>query len=538
MKHFSRVVLSGVCVDSAHNSQRGGGKVFAMDRFLATAYATGSSRRVDRCLVECHGDLVPQGFASLELIRQGLQVIADGGKEVFFFAENYGPVQLYLSQAATGRYMNPCGIVTLNGLHRVFSFYKEFFSKYGVEFEIFRRGEYKSAHDRLRVGNLDDANREQWQRFYDSVREELHQVLSDGTPEAETLWEELLGGALLSADTALARSWITGCSTLSELLDDWKVGKLKEKKLHRSKGFGKGRKVAVFHMEGAIVEGTSRWLPPLGRVMGSSSVVKELGKLEKSKSVGGVVLWINSVGGSAAASHEISTGIARLAKKKPVVTALSEIAASGGYWIALGGSRIFAHNTTLTGSIGVIVLSACWKGLMTRLGINQETLGTHPSADFGSVARPPSDGEREQLDQFVEAIYQRFITRVSDGRSLSREEVEELARGRVWVGRDAVERRLIDGVGGLNAALDHLREELGEESLKVRYYPRHKVSFVQKQLSKMELSTSTRHSLAHLLYGGIGDLNMKPLAMMEEALLSSLEREAAGLLGSLNQSMR
>jgi protease-4 len=289
---------------------------------------------------------------------------------------------------------------------------------------------------------------------------------------------------MLSAEDALEEGWVHEIRTSDQLRREWKRQKHRSRSVKKvGRSYGRGRKkIAVLVFEGAIIDGKSKRHPLLGQAVGAESFVPHVHKLADDSSVKGVVLRVNSGGGSAAASEDIRNALEELREKKPLVVSMSETAASGGYWISCGAERIFAHADTLTGSIGVITLHLAVQNFLKRYGINAESLRTGPHADLGSALRPITGEEKKLLDGTVERLYRSFIRRVADARNQDPRRVEKIAGGRVWSGSDALQEGLVDEVGGLVQAVDYLKGQLGLPKPKVVFYPRVRRSLIERLL--------------------------------------------------------
>ena len=528
MKRYALLTLSGVCRDSAppvRGFSRSGGRIFRMDHFLYAAAVLAARKDVDRVLVDCRDDFHPLVFSSLEVILSEFRRLEGMGKKITFYSRHYGPVQLYLSSVVSNRVINLAGTTAFPGLSRTFSFYKPLLDKHGVKTQVFRRGRYKSANDAFRVKKLDPANAEQYRRFQEVLIEEIRKSVLIRKDVTEKMWDQLLAGEIYPAREALEIGWVGEISTAFDVERLWKRDKYRKYKLpRRVRAFGKGPEVAVFHIEGALVSGRTRRDPAMGTVAGAESVLGGLKKLAKNRRIKGVVLRINSPGGSAVASDEIYRGIKALGEKKPLAVSLSEVAGSGGYWIAQGGRRLFVHPTTLTGSIGVIAMVFSWQALLKEWGIAQGTVKTHPSADMGSPSRALTPREAARLDNTIEALYREFIDHVADGRKMEAPAVEELAEGRIWAGVDAVEKGLADETGGILEALEFLKKDQGWKKARISFHPEVKASFLQKQIAKAGAGEASLAGegffspgslkLVNLLRG----INRQPLAVMEEGI--------------------
>ncbi len=459
---------------------------FRFDHFLIRVEHILSSKRITTVLIDCAQDFHTMLAGGTESVREQLERLTSSGRETIFYTTEYGPVQLYLASACTRRMMHPLGTLSFLGLSRSFLFFKPAADRLRIESTILRRGKYKSAGDRFRTDRMDPFNREQYERYLNGAVREMGEKITAGIGKTEGDLDELIGGRILSAESAVEEGWVHEIRTSDQLRREWKRQKNRNrsmKKVRRSYGRGR-KKIAVLVFEGAVIDGKSKRHPLLGQAVGARSFLPHVHKLADDSSVKGVVLRINSGGGSATASEDILNALTELGKKKPLVVSMSEAAASGGYWISCGAERIFAHANTLTGSIGVISLHLALQKLLKQYGINAESLRTGPHADLGSALRSITGEEKKMLDGTVEHLYRTFIRKVADARNRDPRQVEKAAAGRVWSGSDALQEGLVDQVGGLVLAVEHLKDRLGLPKAKVVFYPKIKRSLVERLLER------------------------------------------------------
>ncbi|MFP4407702.1 MAG: signal peptide peptidase SppA [Spirochaetaceae bacterium] len=487
---FATLTLSGSFAETAPQTgslrAAGRSKRFRFDTFLLSVEKILDNRRIRRVLIDCRPDFAPRLFGGAEAVREQLERLCRSGREIYFYAREYDQLRLYLASVCSIRIIHPLGHLSFFGVSRPFLFFKNLIDKHKIEPEILRRGEYKSAGDRFRTDSLDQANREQYRAYLDRVTGELEEQVERGFNKSKGDLREFVNGTILTAQAARQEGWIEEIDTLSRRLQEWKEEKAREEKLKKlGRSYGKGRKkIAVLVFEGAIIDGESRELPGIGQALGDSSYLPHIRKLAEDKSVKGVVFRVNSGGGSAIASEEILSALRELRKKKPLVVSMSELAGSGGYWIALEAERVFAHKTTLTGSIGVITMLFSLQKFLKRLGITTETIRTGPHADLGSGLRSMSKEERKIMQALVDDLYETFVEKVAKARGRTVEEVEAIARGRVWSGFDGVTRGLVDELGGLTDAVEYLRSSLNLKRSTVAFYPEVKRSFLQRLILK------------------------------------------------------
>ncbi len=487
-KHYTTLILSGTFREGPLQSKsilnRTSTSDFRYDLFLSRIDWILRSKSISRIIVEHRYDFSPRLFAGAEAVRRELQRLRDAGKELHFVSSGLDDLSLYIASVAHRRYLHPTGAVTLRGLSRDFLFARRRLEREGVIAHVHRRGEYKSAGDLFRADHLEDATREEYQRYLDSVDEVLLTRTADALGTTVAKLRGFREEPQLLDSAAREAGFCDKLAAVEDLREQWKKEKYAEKKPRRLKpGFGKGVRVAVVVLEGTITPGSSRRLPLMGQAMGSRSTVETLKDLRSSKRVRAVVARINSPGGSAIASDEIRHELVRLAEKKPLFLSMSEVAGSGGYWIATVGRRLFAEETTLTGSIGVITASLDASGLMRREGITGDAVRTAPLADAGATYRRPTDEELRIAEAEVDQYYRAFLDHVAAFRKSAPEDIDRVARGRIWSGRDALEQGLVDAVGGLRDALEAARGEIAAKRIRVDFYPRAKLNLVERLIA-------------------------------------------------------
>ena len=476
-------------------------KLFRLDRLMELVAWAKQKKSIGKVLVIRHQDFLAPSFGALESIHAVLLDLVQQNKEVWYYATDYELVDIYLAGACTNRIIHPLGTLCLRGLAWQQMFFKKLLDKHGIEVEVFRRGSYKSAADPFRCESLDKYNREQLQRLLEVTLQALSSNIMQDSTYSEQLMASLLGGATFTAADAVEKQLVTEAVSEHELRNRWKKDKVSELVKKRYKGvYGSGKRIAVLVFEGAIVDGSNREDAIMGQCIGDEFMVKHIRKLRENKRIKGVVFRINSGGGSATASESIQRELRLLAAEKPLVVSMGPVAASGGYWISTSGQRVFAQATSITGSIGVIMLHMNIQKPLHDLGLGSDVVKQGEFADFGSALRPLSQTERDVLEQMTEYYYQEFLKLVGNARSMSPEQVHSYAEGRLWTGTDALEHGLIDQVGGLKDAISHLAQTLNTETLKVEFHPVVKQSWLVKMInSNMEKDHVTAPSPQALL---------------------------------------
>jgi protease IV len=422
---------------------------------------------------QCQGVLVVRGltagWARLESLRDEIAALRATGKRVAVYLLDGDVRPYYLACAADTILMPPPAFLNLVGLRLEVTFLKDALALAGVEAEVVAVSPYKSAGERFARSDISPENREQLERILDARFGALVAAIAQGRGLGEAQVRQLIDRAPYAAPTALRHKLLDGVCYEDELAARLKVpGAEKDaiilkwpeaqRALQLPYRVRRRKYVGLVRVEGAITNGQSRRSPlplPLigGEQAGSDSVIQALRAAERNKRVAAVVLQIDSPGGDAYASDLIWREVLRLRATKPVVVSMGDVAASGGYYIAAPANAIIAQPGTLTGSIGVISLRPIAAGLYEKLGVNIVELQRGERSGLQAVGRAPSDDERAALREVVFTIYEDFKRRVRDGRRISDEQLEPIAGGRVWTGREALALGLVDGLGGLPQAL-------------------------------------------------------------------------------------
>jgi len=448
------------------------GEFFRYDRFLIKVENLLQNQKVKTIIIDAKVNFSSSLFSAVESIRGQLKRLKDAGKEVYFYARYYNPINLYLGSACSKMLIHPIGTVEFLGTSRTFTFFKRLLDKFDVEVDIIRRGKYKSAGDSFRKDEIDPFNKEQYEAIANSFMKELKEKIIKDLNKTEDDLNRLLDGKILNSEEAVKEGWIHEVKTIEDLIYELNKAKYKEVKFKKVSNFyGKGQRIAVLVFEGAIIDGKSKQDPLMGQAIGSDSYIPFIKRLAKDKSIKGVVFRVNSGGGSAIASEEIVNEIRKLREEKPVVVSMSEVAGSGGYWISTECDKLFAERTTITGSIGVITMFFYAKKLFEKYGITHSTIKIGEHSDLGSSIKKLTEKEQSIIDKTIEDIYQVFLGKVSRFRNKSKEEIHNIAEGHVWSGEDAIKVGIVDEIGGLTDAINFLKNKLNIENAKVIFHP-------------------------------------------------------------------
>lgn len=414
------------------------------------------------------------GTASLDAVRRALMDFKESGKFIVAYADNYTQGGYYLASVADKIYLNPQGILGLTGLSSRTMFYKGLLQKIGVEMMVFKVGTYKGAVEPFIADKLSDANREQITSYQNSIWGNI----TKGIAKCRNITVEDVnrfadeGAFFASPEKAVEYKLIDELKYRSEvekylIEQSGQTGdKLKTVGLSNMKNVKKTEreyrnKIAIVYAEGEITQQIIS-SPYSGNFPCISEKINDdLRKLADNKDVKAVVLRINSPGGSAYTSEQIWKQVYELKKKKPVVVSMGSVAASGGYYIASGASKIIAEPNTLTGSIGIFGMFPNTAGLFNKLALTTDIVKTNRYADFGDPARPMTDDEKALIQGYIERGYDTFLTRCAEGRGVSKADIDSIGQGRVWTGEQALKIGLVDELGGIERAVE-LAGELAE----------------------------------------------------------------------------
>jgi protease-4 len=343
--------------------------------------------------------------------------------------------------------------------------------------EVISVGKYKSAGEALSRTGPSDADREARGAILDDLFDRQVRAVAAARKLTEARVRELVDEGLFTGDGARQAGLVDALSYPDEL--EKRMGfspsglAWTRPEPRAAQRWGPRPAVAVLRIEGTIVNGRSRGLPLRGGLSGAATVTELVRQAAEDRSVRALVVRIDSPGGDALASDLIWHSLVELRRRgKPVVISMGDVAASGGYWIAAAGDAIVAQPSTLTGSIGVIGIKPDLSGLLGKVDAQLVTLKRGARADLFSIARPWTPDERAAVERHMTAAYGLFLDRVTEGRKLPRPDVEAVAQGRVWTGRQALERKLVDQLGTLHDALALARRKAGlapDEAVELRH---------------------------------------------------------------------
>lgn len=407
--------------------------------------------------------------AQLQELRDQLVNFKKSGKWIVAYSDNYTQGCYYLATAADKVYINPEGSINWHGIGSQPMFVKDLLAKFGVKMQVIKVGKYKSATEMFTEEKMSEANREQTQRYIQSLWDNICKDVSKSRNISTAKLNDLADNGIFVANgkMLLAEKMVDGVKYADEMkaevkkllkLDaDQKINQLSiaDMATVKEEGNDGDDEIAVYYAYGDIVDS-----PAAGSLFSNShaivgnDVCKDLEELSNDDYVKAVVIRINSGGGSAYASEQMWHQIDLLKKKKPVVISMGGMAASGGYYMSCNADYIFAEPTTLTGSIGIFGVIPNFSDLATnKLGLKFDEVKTNRNALFGSQARMMNEEELTFLQGAITRGYHLFRQRVADGRKMTVDQVEQIAQGHVFTGEDALKIKLVDELGGLNKAV-------------------------------------------------------------------------------------
>jgi protease-4 len=418
-------------------------------------------------LVETDG--MSLSYAQLEEVREGLLRLQKRGGKVVAYLRGGGLRAYFVAASADRIVAHPNASLEILGMRIQTLYFADLLEKLGAKAEFVRVAEYKGTPDVWQRSTATAPVASQRKMYFSDVWNHVLRTAAQGRGQDPAVLKEWIDAAPLATPDALRDGAIDELSFADEIdarLERWLGRKVRVEEPDTQKRhvteFGPQQRIAVLTIEGDIVEGDSFTIPLLGRKLaGSRSITKQIAALRKDDSVRAVVVRIDSPGGSVQAADDIARELDLTRKRKPVVISMGTTCASGGYYIATGGQYIYADATTATGSIGIFYPKLDLSGFAEKLGIgiDEQDYGDH--AGLRSWWKPYSPSERAAAQRDIEESYREFTARVARARSMTPEQVDEAARGRVWSGVRAIEIGLVDDYGGMREAVARARAIVG-----------------------------------------------------------------------------
>ncbi len=484
----------------------------ALSEITSVIYRAAHDSRIEGIYVECEN--AAAGIASFQAIEEALRYFqSKQDKWVVSYADMYSQGNYYTVSGANEIWLNPVGMLDVHGLSGTTLFYTGLLNKIGVKMQVLRVGTFKSAVEPYYLTEMSPASRLQQEVYMNSIWDAVKERIAENRglkPEEIDNWaNELIMTA--SADSVKALGAVTHVGyrnnaeqRVAELVDEEKYSDVKKitigeyaaavdltdySYLPEVNTDRKGNNViAVLYAEGEISDnGQSGIVGP--------DMVKEINKLtEKADDLAGLILRVNSPGGSAFASEQIWEALRQFKEKTdlPFYVSMGDVAASGGYYISCGADKIFAQSATITGSIGIFGLIPEVKGLLNdKLGVTTATVKTNTNGSFPSLFEPMTETQRAKMQNYIERGYDTFTRRCAEGRHMSQDSIKAIAEGRVWDGALAQKIGLVDSIGSLHTTILAMAADHNLDKYLVKAYPDNTDKWWEELLEMDEMLNNT-----------------------------------------------
>jgi protease-4 len=442
------------------------------------------------------------GFSTLEEIRQSLIDFRESGKWVVTYTEAMTEGAYYLATASDEIYLNPEGEIEFNGLTATVGFYKKLFDRWQIKPQIFRVGEFKSAVEPFIMDKLSEENRLQLTELVNSIYDHILDNIASARGIDKARLEEISDQMLVrNAESTVELGLVDKLMYQDEFFDllrekleigeEEKINLITYNRYRKSYSTYKrsGNEIAVIVAQGAIVPGDGN---QQDEVIAGEKFAEEIRKAREDDDVKAIVLRVNSPGGEYRASDMIWREMSLAKQKKPVIASMSDYAASGGYYIAMAADTIVAQPTTITGSIGIFgMIFDLSSFLGNEIGITFDEVRTGNYGDTYTITRALTQAERNYIQRSLDEYYDTFTSKAAEGRNVAKEDILKVAGGRVWTGKQAIDHKLVDVLGGIDDAIRIAAEAAGvSDDYKVKLYPTPK-DFLQEFLTSLGENTQT-----------------------------------------------
>ena len=470
----------------------------------------------------------PLGFAKLEEIIEAIKDFKKSKKFIYAFVETGSKSDYLLASYADSIFMPKEGLAEIQAPGASVMFYKGILDKMGISVHVEQFEEYKSAGETFSKDKFSQPAKEEIAVILQARAQRMYQLISTGRNIPLKTVQEAFDRGVYASDSLLSLHFIDGIAQETEVKEKIKR-KIESINLKKSGSSDKiknlsmislseyseaknayknpskapeNQQIAIVNGVGAIRSGKSGGSNPFDQgtmEIASSSMASDIRKAKEDNNIKAIILRIDSPGGSVIASDELWNEIKSAKKVKPVYASMSDVAASGGYYIPIACDTIIAHSQTITGSIGVIAMIPYLSGTLNKLGITIDTLSTGASSQDMNVMMPMTERSQMKLKSQMYPIYQRFVQKVADSRKMTFDQARSLAKGRVWLGNDAKNNKLVDTLGGLNLAISMAKKRIGipdSTDIIIKSYPEKK-DFIEELLSS--ITKTKNNDEAHIL---------------------------------------
>ncbi len=469
----------------------GGANTIPLNVLVASIREAAHDSDIEGIMIDCNGALA--GLAQCEAIIEALDRFRESGKWIYSYSDNYTQSDYYIASASDSMYVNTSGMVDIHGLSATTMYFKDLLDKLGVNVQVVKVGTYKSAVEPFILNHSSEANREQQSQYLNRIWSTVAGGIARNRNVTEAKVNEWADSFIYTRDADYyVSSGIADRAVYRHQVDELIAARTGQKKpryidfdfyakgrnLSQSSGKSKNH-IAVLYAVGDIVDSGD------GGIV-ATRLVPQILEMAENKSIEGLILRVNSGGGSAFASEQIWEALQQFKaiSGKPFYVSMGDVAASGGYYISCGADRIYAEPVTLTGSIGIFgLIPDASKLLNDKIGINTSTVATN-IGQFPSFIEPMTPGQRNAMQRYVDRGYELFVKRCADGRHMAVDSIKAIAEGRVWDGKTAQEIGLVDRMGSLDEAIADMADELGlSRNVAVREYPKLKFKWWEELLA-------------------------------------------------------
>lgn len=443
-------------------------------------HAAATDNRVKAILLQPQG--LTAGWGKLQELRRDLLDFKKSGKPVYAMLQGAGSKEYYLATAADRIYSSPDDYLNVKGFRIEETYFKNTLDRLGIGVQVDHIGRYKDAGDSFTRTGMTSETREVLNLVLDQLYNDFCTVTAENRHKKPDDIKALVDLGPYTAQQAKAVGLIDELAYEDQVYSAIKskagvknVNKIKMRSYFRAAP-GKGDRIAMLVGEGDILRGDEDNSMGNQAVISSGAFIKIVRQVRADSSIKGVILRIDSPGGDAIASDEILHELKLLSSQKPLVVSMSDVAASGGYFVSMTGDPVFSYPNTITGSIGVLYVRPNVRGLLDKIGITHDTISRGKLADIDSLYNPLSDAGYQKLHDSIQSTYRSFVGKVASARRKSYDQVDPLAQGRVWMGAQAKQNGLVDELGGLNEAIASIRRRAklpaGGETNLVMFPPR------------------------------------------------------------------
>jgi protease-4 len=455
-----------------------------------------SDPRISAAVVRV-GSLSESGWATAQELRDGITRFKRSGKPAYAFVESCGNKEYYLATACTRIYAVPTALLDVSGLAAEVTFLRGTLDKLGVEAQFEGVGRYKNAPNQYTEKTFTAPHREQMESLVDALYAEYVSAVGKSRGKSAEQVQAVIDAGPYDGRGAVRAGLVDELIYADEVAEKvQRADRVTPGRYARTtRGFGlDGRpKIALVYAVGEIVGGESHTSPFGGSYAGSDTVGHALREAGEDDDVRAILLRVDSPGGSGTASDVIWRAVQKARKSKPVIVSMGDLAASGGYYIAMGSDGIVAQPGTITGSIGVFGGKFSLRGLYEKVGLNKEILKRGQHADLFTEFRPWTDEERGKVRELMTDFYREFVTKAAEGRKKTYEQIDAVAQGRVWTGEEAKRHGLVDRLGGMDVAVDLAKERAGigkEQGVRLVVVPERK-GLLETLLERQEEGVDT-----------------------------------------------